>query len=692
MRWIIAFLLAVTPAFAQPYGPSPIGGGTGNVTGPGSSTTNDCALFADTTGKVLKDGACGGGTGNVAVAALAKGDTNYTIVASDFAAGTTDFLVYTNASFTAPRTWTLPAANTVAAGHTISANDVAGAIGGANILTIARAGSDTIGGATTLTVNGQYGSVTLISDGVSKWSVAAGRTAAAFAAVAHQFLTGCNATGCTAAQPVYSDLGNLSSDTVIGNPTSVTAAPQETSSPVIGTIGLAGITSGVITIRPQNVAGTYTMTLPTANASGVLTNDGAGALSWAAASGTGTVTSVATGCGLTGGTITTTGTLAVTKTTTIKTDNYTVLTTDCGGLLVMNAATAKTFTLLAPATAGAGYGENFYNAGAGVLTLSPAAGQINGASSMTLTSGMGVVCSTDGSDYYCPRSWTASTIVTDYTSSGSFTINPLTKTVNIFGCGGGGGGAGGNGATAAGNPGGEGYCPVVPVTKTAAEVGSSAVTVTVGQGGGGGAAAATGTDGTATCFGGTCSTSKGAGNIAYFGGGGGGNNAGAVNSTGSPGTPYISPHLNGLTSTGDLANGLPASAGSVVLQGFATSGTGTSRAGISTELGAGEGGWGGDTTPQAGGAGSLGPGCSAKATAGTSGGGAGGDAALDHAGDLIPGCGGAGGGGTNTATAGGKGGNGINGGGGGGGGSSGSGTNGAGGNGGNGYIRVVEHL
>ena len=38
---------------------TPAGGG--NVTGPGSSTTNDCALFADTTGTLLKDGSCGTG-------------------------------------------------------------------------------------------------------------------------------------------------------------------------------------------------------------------------------------------------------------------------------------------------------------------------------------------------------------------------------------------------------------------------------------------------------------------------------------------------------------------------------------------------------------------------------------------------------------------------------------------------------
>ena len=38
---------------------TPAGGG--DVVGPASSTTNNCALFADTTGKLLKDGVCGSG-------------------------------------------------------------------------------------------------------------------------------------------------------------------------------------------------------------------------------------------------------------------------------------------------------------------------------------------------------------------------------------------------------------------------------------------------------------------------------------------------------------------------------------------------------------------------------------------------------------------------------------------------------
>ena len=54
-----------------------------------------------------------------------------------------------------------------------------------------------------------------------------------------------------------------------------------------GSLKLSGSTSGTITIKSNNVAGTYTLTLPAddGDASQVLTTDGSGALSWATVSG-----------------------------------------------------------------------------------------------------------------------------------------------------------------------------------------------------------------------------------------------------------------------------------------------------------------------------------------------------------------------------------------------------------------------
>lgn len=54
-------------------------------------------------------------------------------------------------------------------------------------------------------------------------------------------------------------------------------------------IKLKGSTSGYITINPAAVTTDHTLTLPAANATGVLTNNGSGALSWAAASSSNTL-------------------------------------------------------------------------------------------------------------------------------------------------------------------------------------------------------------------------------------------------------------------------------------------------------------------------------------------------------------------------------------------------------------------
>lgn len=91
------------------------------------------------------------------------GNTNTPIAATDRVAGT-------NAAFTASRTWTLPAANAVNAGQSLVVADFQGTVTSTNTLVIARAGADTINGATSVTINGANGAFILISDGISKWS------------------------------------------------------------------------------------------------------------------------------------------------------------------------------------------------------------------------------------------------------------------------------------------------------------------------------------------------------------------------------------------------------------------------------------------------------------------------------------------------------------------------------------------
>jgi hypothetical protein len=101
--------------------------------------------------------------GVVLVSGTAHGDSAYNIAA-------TDRYVYTNATFTAPRVWTLPAANSLAAGTTIWVQDAQNTVTSTNTLTVSRAGADTIDvGNTTLVITGAGGGITFTTDGVSNW-------------------------------------------------------------------------------------------------------------------------------------------------------------------------------------------------------------------------------------------------------------------------------------------------------------------------------------------------------------------------------------------------------------------------------------------------------------------------------------------------------------------------------------------
>lgn len=155
---------------------------------------------------------------------------------------------------------------------------------------------------------------------------------------------------------------------------------------------LQGSSSGVVSVLVQAAAGTYNFDLPiTAGTSGqVLTSGGGGAtpMTWTTA-GTGTVTSVATGQGLTGGTITGTGTIStfellgnsgvpITGTT------YTVNTSTDAATQLLFTGSSPSAWILGSAVNGVGF--DVVNQGSASVTIT-ATGNINGAATLVVTAG-----------------------------------------------------------------------------------------------------------------------------------------------------------------------------------------------------------------------------------------------------------------------------------------------------------------
>lgn len=122
-------------------------------------------------------GLANGGSGKT-TAALARASAGFNIdqqtttsANASYTILPTDRVVATSTTaMTGAHTWTLPAANSINVGQRIDIVDLNGVVG-ANAITIARAGSDTInGGGTSVTLSVTGSGWYCISDGVSKWS------------------------------------------------------------------------------------------------------------------------------------------------------------------------------------------------------------------------------------------------------------------------------------------------------------------------------------------------------------------------------------------------------------------------------------------------------------------------------------------------------------------------------------------
>ena len=152
-----------SPTLITPALGTPVSGVLTNCTGlPAASLTGTVAIANGGTAQataILARGSTGLAVENY----TGTGDANYTIVASDQTVGTT-------ALFTLPRTWTLPAANAVNKGQQLFLADFFGTVGAVMTLTIARAGTDTVNGGTSVVISVANGAYLFVSDGVSKWS------------------------------------------------------------------------------------------------------------------------------------------------------------------------------------------------------------------------------------------------------------------------------------------------------------------------------------------------------------------------------------------------------------------------------------------------------------------------------------------------------------------------------------------
>lgn len=120
-----------------------------------------------------------------------------------------------------------------------------------------------------------------------------------------------------------------------------------------------------------------------------------------AAPATGTVTSVATGACLTGGPITTTGTVAGTYVIDARTTTTEAITAASACKLVtFNNGSATAASLVqATGSAGAGFSFDVENIGAGVVTITPTTSTINGSATLTLAQNTGCTITSDGMNY-----------------------------------------------------------------------------------------------------------------------------------------------------------------------------------------------------------------------------------------------------------------------------------------------------
>jgi hypothetical protein len=233
------------------------GSGTGTVTNPanltthgplvgGANGTTDAKAIAAMTNGQIPIGSTGADPvpGTITMGAGLNGATgagSFTITpAGRTAVADANCGTLTNASaleafttvLTAARSCTLPAASTLLAGQRLCFVDEGDgtnpAINGANTVTLNRAGSDKINGATSFVMGVGYAAVCLESDASAKWSTVTNQNISAQAATSNNFLTGIGSDGVfTRAQPAFSNLSGAATPAQIGGSAASHAIPVD---------------------------------------------------------------------------------------------------------------------------------------------------------------------------------------------------------------------------------------------------------------------------------------------------------------------------------------------------------------------------------------------------------------------------------------------------------------------------------